>query len=272
MKRRMSWTGLLAVMALLMAPGMHAQPSSPPNEAGATRVFIACPVYRDTDAGRKSGCWLADDPTSGKRYDISLGLIKPQLGHAVLVEGVVADPTVESSALCGGDVLVPLQVSVLPERCPRYLAPAEQYPGRPYKFTGEQLRPAFEPRTLPEPPYDVRAFTIFFELGREFLVYQYSEVILEKISLYVSASHARRVRIEGFAATEPRDVDGRVLSEPARLAEARANMVAEALRRLGVPADNITVSWQALPAPHAELAEGRLQEASKRRVTITVEP
>ena len=23
--------------------------------------FISCPIYRDVDAGRKSGCWLADE-------------------------------------------------------------------------------------------------------------------------------------------------------------------------------------------------------------------
>ena len=33
--------------------------------------FIACPVYRDTNNGRKSGCWLTSDPASGTRYDVT---------------------------------------------------------------------------------------------------------------------------------------------------------------------------------------------------------
>ena len=46
---------VLVSLSLLLASGTaHAQ---------ELRTFIACPVYRDTDAGRKSGCWLADDPT-----------------------------------------------------------------------------------------------------------------------------------------------------------------------------------------------------------------
>ena len=33
--------------------------------------FVACPIYRDADSGRKSGCWLATDPASGIRYDLA---------------------------------------------------------------------------------------------------------------------------------------------------------------------------------------------------------
>ena len=38
-------------------------------EAQSVR-FISCPIYRDADAGRKSGCWLSDDASSGTRYDV----------------------------------------------------------------------------------------------------------------------------------------------------------------------------------------------------------
>ena len=52
--------------------------------------FVACPVYRDTDAGKKSGCWLADDPATGRRYDVSQSPTKPDWNFEVLVEGRVA--------------------------------------------------------------------------------------------------------------------------------------------------------------------------------------
>jgi hypothetical protein len=71
--------------------------------------FIACPIYRDTNQGRKSGCWLADDHESGLRYDIGGGRAKPQIGHEVLVEGVIAS----SPDVCGGAVLVPVHTAVL---------------------------------------------------------------------------------------------------------------------------------------------------------------
>lgn len=48
-----------------------------PPAAGIVVSFVACLIYRDTDASRKSGCWLADEASTGIRYDISLGIAKP---------------------------------------------------------------------------------------------------------------------------------------------------------------------------------------------------
>jgi outer membrane protein OmpA-like peptidoglycan-associated protein len=254
---------VVASFALVLAGPARAE------DPGALRTFIACPIYRDTDAGRKSGCWLADDPVSGVRYDIGAGLAKPMIGRMVLVEGITSN---QPSTPCGGRVLAPVRTSVLPDRCTRRLIAAEGFPGRPYKSPPEQLQPASVPRTLPPPPYDTKTFTIFFELGRDFLVYQYSEMILEKIMLYAKASQAKHVRIEAYAATAPFEVQGRKLSEPMQLAQARADMVAEALRRLGVPANTLTEALFGDPAPSPELESGMLPEASKRRVVITVVP
>jgi outer membrane protein OmpA-like peptidoglycan-associated protein len=252
---------VLLTLALLLAPRLTL--------AQELRTFVACPVYRDTDAGRKSGCWLADDPSTGTRYDVSLGPVKPQVGRMLLVEGITSS---EPSSLCGGSVLTPIRVAVLPDYCRRNIIPAEDYPGRPYKSPPEQLKPASEPRTLPPGPYDEKSFTIYFEFGRDFLIYQYAEMILEKISLYAKASQAKHVKIQGFAATEPLRVGARVLREPAELAEARANMVAEALRRLGVPKESLSVEWRTAPEPAPDLEAGKLPEPSKRRVVITITP
>lgn len=231
-------------------------------------TFISCPIYRDTDAGRKSGCWLADDAL-GVRYDISLGPVKPQVGRLTLIEGVLSDGP---DSACGGRVLDPVRIAVLDDVCERTIIPADNYLGRPFKAPPEMLAPTDQPRSLPPPPYSEKQFTIYFEYGRDFLIYQYAELILEKIALYAQASRAQRVLITGFAATEPLKVDGRTLSEPITLARARAEMVAEALRRLGVAESSLSITWQGTPNPSPELESGKLPEASKRRVTVTVIP
>lgn len=236
--------------------------------APVVHTFIACPTYRDTDAGRKSGCWLADDP-KGIRFDVTLAPVKPQVGHLALIEGVLSD---EPETACGGRVLAPVRVAVLEDACERQILPAEGFPGRPFKTPPEMLAPSDQPRSLPPPPYDQKTFSIYFEYGRDFLIYQYAELILEKISLYAAASRAERIHVEGFAATEPLVVQGRALREPVALAKARAEMVAEALRRLGVPDATLRIAWQGAPKPAADLEGGRLPEPSKRRVIVTVTP
>ncbi|MDD9966438.1 MAG: hypothetical protein OXR73_09455, partial [Myxococcales bacterium] len=89
--------------------------------------------------------------------------------------------------------------------------------------------------------------------------------------LYVRASDAKRVRIVGFAATEPVRYGQRRLAEPDRLALDRAEIVALALHRLGVPDAIVAIQVSKAPAP-TELEGGRLPESSKRRVTVMVTP
>jgi outer membrane protein OmpA-like peptidoglycan-associated protein len=236
-------------------------------ELGTTQSFVACPVYRNTDMGRKSGCWLADDAATELRYDVTWAPIKPQTGKPVLIEGVV---TGEADA-CGGVVLKPVRVSVLSGRCPSSIIPPEGFPGRPSPPPVEVLKPASEPRTLPPPPYERREFQIYFEFGRDFLMYQHAEVVLERIQLYVQASQAKQVLIQGFAATDPVLRSGRRMSEPLSLAQARTAMVALALQRLGIPDAIIQTESHGSPLP-TDLEAGALPEPSKRRVTITVTP
>lgn len=254
----------VAIMVSLLAATQTLQAQSKPE----VQTFISCPIYRDTDAGRKSGCWLADDP-KGVRYDVTLAPVKPQVGQLALIEGVRSDAPETS---CGGSVLDPVRVAVLEDSCDRKIIPADQYPGRPFKSPPEMLAPSDQPRSLPPPPYAEKVFSIFFEYGRDFLIYQHAELILEKILLYAQASRAKRVQITGFAATEPLLVHGRTLREPIALAKARAEMVAEALRRLGVPGASLMVAWQGAPAKTSDLEGGKLPEPSKRRVVVTVTP
>ena len=68
---------------------------------------------RDT---RSVPCWLSE--YAGELYyltiqsDVSAEIQPPMLGHQVLVEGIVAD----APRLCGGVVLAPVRLSVMPER------------------------------------------------------------------------------------------------------------------------------------------------------------
>jgi len=229
-------------------------------------TFVGCPIYRDTDLGRKSGCWLAEDPATGIRYDVTDGPTKPQVGRMSLFEGVLtSDPDT-----CGGVVLRPVRSAVLEETCPTAIIPAEQFPGRRFVLPAETLKPTWEPRELPKPPYATREFHIVFDYGNDFLIYQYAELIIEKIALYAKASQPQAVVITGFAATDPIEVSGRKLAEPAALAKARADMVALALSRVGIDRRRMRIETNTHPQPLAELGTPGL-EASKRRVTIRVE-
>ena len=227
--------------------------------------FVGCPVYRDTDAGRKSGCWVVDDPATGIRYDVTGGRIKPILGQQILVEGAVS--TLDRN-LCGGIVLEPVNVSVLPQPCKQHLIPAEGHPGRRFALPTNVMQPSTVPRRLPPPPYTPREYTVEFELNSDFLVYQYSEVILEAASLYIKASKPRRVVITGYAATKGFEVSGQRFREDISIARARAEMVAEAFRRLGI-SNNLLHIEQRGETPVS--AEHGLTESAKRRVTVLVE-
>jgi outer membrane protein OmpA-like peptidoglycan-associated protein len=237
-------------------------------EAASRMIFIGCPIYRDTDAGRKSGCWLVTNPADGTQYDVTSGRIKPMLGRQVLVEGIAI---AEGRGQCGATVLEPVDVSVLPTECARYLIPAEGLPGRRFVLPANVLQPSSVPRTLPPPPYEPREYTIQFELNSDFLVYQYAELILESASLYAKASKPQRVTITGYAATLGVDVSGQQVREQIDIAEARARMVALAFERLGVRREVLDLRW--LPEPNdAAVAADGLTEAAKRRVTIRIEP
>lgn len=237
--------------------------------ADAGRTFIACPVYRDTNSGRKSGCWLAVDPADGVRYDISLGRTKPQIGHEVLVEGRLGSANHSSvpDSPCGGAVLRPVVVSVLEATCPRFMLPAEGYAGRRFILDPKVvLPPADTSEPPPPPPYGPRTWTIQFTFGSDFLQYQYSEIILDAIGRYIRASRPHRIEVTGYAVTAPRSVSGIRLAEPPQLARSRARMVELALRRLGAPVRLLHVRWADNPPPLTDVPG--MAEPSRRRVEV----
>lgn len=229
--------------------------------------FVACPVYRDTDAGRKSGCWLATDGASGARYDVSDAPYKPWIGRMVLVEGQPAD----SADICGGVPLAPVRVAVLDETCAEVSIPAEGYPSKPSVLPKDVMAPSSVPRVMPQPPYSRQQYEIEFSFGDDRLMYQHVETTIERAALYALASKARRIEVIGRADTTGFSVSQRTLSEPSRLARDRASMVREALLRLGIPETTIVVHEDVRPKPVPD-APPALRDVLKRRATIIVTP
>src|SRR5688500_2823828 len=122
--------------------------------------FVSCPIVRDTAT---VPCWLAE--YDGELYfltiqsDVSAPVTPPWLGHRVLVEGTVSN----EPRICGGVVLKPVHLSVLPERdasCTTILPAEDRYnltfePPRPPGPSGGRLAfdagPAAPPRPAAEP-------------------------------------------------------------------------------------------------------------------------
>ncbi len=248
---------------LLLAAPVAAEPA-----ADQVR-FIGCPIYRDADAGKKSGCWLADNRETGVRYDVSPSPTKPDWNYAILVEGRPAKDQVD---VCGGAVLDPVRVSVLDEPCTRAMLPAEGYPGRRFVLPARNIRPLYEARPPFEQPFRERTFSIPFEFGRSFITYQLSDYLIDQAVAYAVASHAARVDITGYAATTPVVMSGRRIAEAPEIARARAKVAADWMRMLGVPEDRLHVSWRGGAQPVDMPGADGLTEPSRRRVDIRVVP
>ncbi|HET8695955.1 MAG TPA: hypothetical protein VFO94_00630, partial [Gammaproteobacteria bacterium] len=113
----------MTLAALALAPALVAAGAKP----GERLNFVSCPIVRDT---RSVPCWLTE--YQGELYyltiqsDVSAEVQPPMLGHQVLVEGVVSD----KPRICGGVVLEPVRLSVMPERdanCNTLLPADERY-------------------------------------------------------------------------------------------------------------------------------------------------
>ncbi|WDF73988.1 hypothetical protein [Novosphingobium sp. KACC 22771] len=233
--------------------------------AAETVRFIACPIYRDADSGKKSGCWLSDDPATGTRYDVSLSPHKPDWNYGVMVEGIV---TAAPTTPCGGVVLDAVRTSRLYDMpCTRHMLPAEGYPGRRFVLPKRNITPSSVARPVPAGPYAERVFPVYFEFGNDFLVYQYGDYLIEQAGNWINAAHPKKLIVTGFAATQPQVISGRAMSERAELAAQRAETIAETLRRL-MPGMTIeTATDTSGSATNDKDADG-LTDQSRRRVEI----
>jgi hypothetical protein len=248
----------LAVASLPMFSASAAQ-------AAESQRFITCPIYRDADAGAKSGCWLATDPATGQQWDVSQSPYKPDWNYAVLVEGTAAD-TAEQP--CGAPVLDPVRTSRLETQCLRHMLPAEGYPGRPFVRPARNISPLSNPPAPPPGPYSERTFTLFFELDRSFVVYQYGDYLLDQAAHWIRATKPRRLVVTGYAASEPETVSGQVIAERPAVAQQRAEVVALSLSRLFPDMEietHAVTGAQVIDHPDADGIPGQ----SQRRVEIT---
>ncbi len=254
--------------ALAYALALAAPASALAAETGALVRFVTCPVYRDADSGKKSGCWLADDPASGIRWDISQSPYKPDWNHAVLVEGRVA---ADGGNPCGGAVLEPVRSSrLLTSDCARHMLPAEGYSGRRYKLQGRYIDPLSVPRKAPEGPFKATMFPVYFEFGNDFMVYQYDDYLIDKAVTWMLAAKPKRVVVTGFAATKPEVVSGVTLAEPASLAKDRALRIAETMQRL-IPGLVVETKWQTGAGVTDEPEADGIPGQSQRRVEMRAE-
>ncbi|HMT43296.1 MAG TPA: hypothetical protein PKA59_02005 [Chakrabartia sp.] len=238
--------------------------------ASAAEVsFIACPIYRDTDNGRKSGCWLAEDPATGIRYDITQSAAKPDWNFAALVEGRTSDKPGDP---CGGVVVEPARVSVLEDTpCTRHIIPAEGFPGRKFVLPFRNVDPLSKPRPKPQPPFTNRTFRLFFDWNGNFLSYQRDDYLLDKAIEWIRGVPVKRLTITGFGAYDPVTVSGRAMSEEKGISDARATQMAEAFYRLGIPKAKIVAKDGGDGGVVDDDGSDGMKQQSRRRVDVFVE-
>ena len=230
-------------------------------------AFVTCPIIKDTPS---VPCWLAEYGGElyymGVQSDVSAPFSPPWLGHEALVEGT---PSPTGERICGGVVLEPVKVSVMPEMAPECdtMLPAE--PG--YVLPFEPRRPpgpsngrlAFtppEPPPAPQPPFEARSFPIYFPF--EGSVNFQTPGVLREIQDYAEAIGATRIRVTGHRAAV-RLTGGEVLEEREGLAEKRAREVSAMFRGLIPTVTSVETVVQ---------DEAQIGDHTARRVDVVVVP
>ena len=264
--------GLSSVGVLLLAGWLASGAVASIGADEPTRKnFVSCPIVRDTAS---VPCWLTE--YEGETYfltlqtDVSAPVTPPWLGHQVLVEGVVSS----EPRICGGVVLKPVHLSVLPERdasCNTIL-PAEDR----YNLTFEPPRPpgpskgrlAFDNRTPAAPPPAVNAST------REFVIqYDFDRLVgfshagpLSQILNFTREVNAREIEIVGHRGAVLLS-NGRTMVEEPTIGKQRAEQVSMLLQGANLKEPTFTVKWVDEPAK----ATG-VDDYLSRRVVVTVRP
>jgi hypothetical protein len=258
---------LNAIWPALFAAVPLAAEGQPPAER---RNFVACPIVRDTAS---VPCWLAEH--DGELYfltlqtDVSSPVTPPWLGHRVLVEGTAAP---DKPRICGGVVLEPVVLSVLPEldaACNTAVLPAEDR----YNLTFEPPRPpgpsagrlAFANATPPaQPPEPPRTFALRYDFDG-LVVFRHAG----ELTSILDAANARKARVVAIAAQRGSVLlsDGTTLVEQPAIERRRAEQIRELLRGAGLTSVEYRVRWN----DAAEVADGA-DDAALRRVTIELDP
>ena len=245
--------------------------SAPAAIASDQLNFVSCPIVRDTAS---VPCWLAE--YQGKTYfltiqsDVTAPVTPPWLGHRVLVEGTVSnDPNI-----CGGVVLNPVHLSVLPESdasCNTILPAEDRYnltfePPRPPGPSGGRL--AFDSGPAPAPrapdPGTPREFVVSYSFDG--LIAFNHAGLLSQVLTFARTVNAKSVEIVGYRGAV-RLSNGQTMVEEAAIAQRRAEQVATLLRGANLTTPEYTLRWQDV----ASEADG-VDDHLLRRVVITVRP
>jgi outer membrane protein OmpA-like peptidoglycan-associated protein len=257
-----------AVLAILAFISCAAAIDSADQETDQ-KAFVTCPIMRDT---KTVPCWLVkyrgETYYLGIQIDQAAPFQPPELEHRVLVEGSVKD----GSRICGGLVLSPVRISVLPEidpSCTEILPAVDKYtvpfaprgpgPNQP----GNSVISGPTPAEF-KPPFQKKEFVVYFDFDAE-RAGRMTRVITEAMQ-YAKEARAKRVEVTGYRASVQLS-DGTTLTEYPWIAEHRAAIMAETLKEIGVPASAINVKWN----PEAILGSGA-KAIDKRRTTIVVAP
>jgi hypothetical protein len=258
----------LARPAWLLA-ALAAAPLAADEPPPGRRNFVACPIVRDTASVL---CWLAEH--DGELYfltlqtDVSAPVTPPWLGHRVLVEGTVAR---DRPRICGGVVLEPVVLSVLPELDPACNTPVLPAEDR-YNLTFEPPRPpgpsagrlAFAGAVAAPPPAEpARAFTLRYDFDG-LIVFRHSGDLTAILDA-ARKRDARSLSITGHRGSVLLS-NGTTLVEQPAIARRRAEQVAELLRGAGLANVEYRVRWH----DEAEAADGA-DDAALRRVTVELD-
>ena len=231
--------------------------------------FVSCPIVRDTAS---VPCWLAE--YDGQLYfltiqsDVTSPVTPPWLGHRVLVEGAVSS----EPRICGGIVLKPVHLSVMPEMdasCNTML-PAEER----YNLTFEPPRPpgpskgrlAFDNAPPAPRKADARPSTKEFAVPYDFdalVGFNHARVLTEVLE-FARAVNAREIEIVGYRGAA-RLSNGQLLSEDADIGKRRAEQLAMLLQGANLKSPSYKVSWR----DESAKATG-VDDYALRRAAITV--
>ena len=223
------------------------------NPKSEIRNFLTCPIIRDS---KTFPCWLVE--YNGETYYLGQQgrsgsqFYSPQLKHQVLVEGRIKD----GSRLCGGIVLEPVTISVMPEldlSC-NTLLPAQ-----------DGLEP---PPPIPYPknaPFadDSRNFTILFDFDSDFLSLHKTRIVGEVVRI-AKVNGLKNIVIKTFRGTTLLS-NGQKLIEKEEIAELRAGKLYDIFEGLGFAKEHIKLAIKTKP----EKANG-INDAGKRRAEILI--
>jgi hypothetical protein len=259
--------GILPTLWLLTISSVAAVAAPPPGERIS---FVSCPIVRDT---RTVPCWLSE--YDGDTYyltiqsDVSAAVQPPMLGHQVLVEGIVSD----KPAICGGIVLEPVNLSVMPEldaNC-NTLLPADDrfivdFNPRPPGPSAGRLAFARDPGSRPAPPpppEGEQSIDIYFDFDKG-VSFRHPGDLSSVLNL-ARRLPAGTVRIIGVRGAH-RLSDGSLLQESPGVAQRRAEEIAGLLAGAGLEAPT-EVAWE----DGRDEANGQ-EDWRSRRVTVVITP